>query len=374
MYLKYRTFLSDMDILRMPLLTKKHPNSDFFIADIFDQTPFKDDLASMEHPVFSLSTKPDLRTIEYQNAGISITVNPHFQLGLPTIFDKDLLLYCASLLMTEVNEGRVPPKKIHISPHDFFISTNRMTNGQSYDLLQKSLDRLSGCHIKTNVKTNDIEIKEGFSVISYKYFDDVKVKDRAVRLEITPSDWFYNSIVARQMLTINRDYFRLRKPMERRLYEIARKHCGDKKQWYISLDKLFLKSGSSGTSRLFKSRLKKIISDDNIPDYQYALDNNHMVTITRTKFIEEDTPQREEHTSYDMAYNLTQRLKPETIVKAEKLHAASYTDWSMHEIKVQFLLFMDKKGETVKSLDGAFLNFLKQKVKTYKKDTTQTIF
>ena len=70
-----------------------------------------------------------------------------------------------------------------------------------------------------------------------------------------------------------------------------------------------------------------------------------------------------------MPYNLTRRLKPETIVKAEKLHAASYTDWAMDEIKVQFLLFMNKKGEAVKSLDGAFLNFLKQKVKTYKKDT-----
>ncbi|WP_443019818.1 replication initiator protein A [Sphingobium sp. CAP-1] len=28
------------------------------------------------------------------------------------------------------------------------------------------------------------------------------------------------------MLTLNRRYFRLRKPLERRLYEIARKHCG----------------------------------------------------------------------------------------------------------------------------------------------------
>ncbi|MCA9184408.1 MAG: replication initiator protein A [Pirellulaceae bacterium] len=30
------------------------------------------------------------------------------------------------------------------------------------------------------------------------------------------------------MLTLHRDYFRLRKPLERRVYEIARKHCGPK--------------------------------------------------------------------------------------------------------------------------------------------------
>ena len=109
----------------MALLTEKHPNVDFFVADIFDQTPFKDDIASMEHPVFTLATKPDLRTIEYRNGNIEIDINPHFKLGLPTIFDKDLLLYSASLLMLEVNAGRTPPRTIRISPHDFFISTNR---------------------------------------------------------------------------------------------------------------------------------------------------------------------------------------------------------------------------------------------------------
>jgi hypothetical protein len=36
-------------------------------------------------------------------------------------------------------------------------------------------------------------------------------------------------------LTLNRDYFRLRKPIERRIYEIARKHCGRKKEWSIGL-------------------------------------------------------------------------------------------------------------------------------------------
>src|SRR3546814_4648058 len=40
---------------RTPLLPVRHPNQDLFICDVLDAIP-KDDMASMEHPVFSLST------------------------------------------------------------------------------------------------------------------------------------------------------------------------------------------------------------------------------------------------------------------------------------------------------------------------------
>jgi hypothetical protein len=42
-----------------PLLPVRHPNADFFIADIFDSIPVKSDRHSMEHPFFALSTKKD---------------------------------------------------------------------------------------------------------------------------------------------------------------------------------------------------------------------------------------------------------------------------------------------------------------------------
>ena len=37
------------------LLPDRYPTADFFVADIFDAAP-KDDVASMEHPMFSLAT------------------------------------------------------------------------------------------------------------------------------------------------------------------------------------------------------------------------------------------------------------------------------------------------------------------------------
>ncbi len=362
----------------MTLLTEKHPQPDFFMAEVFNQTPFKDDLASMEMPIFSLSkSKPDLRQIHYKNGNKEIKISPHFELGLPTMYDKDILLYCSSLLMKELNEGRTPPRTIRISPHDFFVATNRSSKpndhkigGNSYNLLKNSLERLNGCSIRTDVKTNGRYITDGFGVIDgYHIIESSKVKNRMVRLEVTLSEWFYNSVLGKEVLTINRDYFKLKRTLERRLYEIARKHCGDKKQWQIGLEKLHYKTGSREGIRQLRSSMKnKVIPDGNIPDYRYELDSKDMVTITRTKTIEADNPPREELTSRDMVNGFKRRIKKQTLINAEKIYNASYTDWPMDEIIMQFIVLAEKTNE-VKDVEAAFIGFLKNKITTYKKDS-----
>jgi hypothetical protein len=50
----------------MSLFPDRHPQKDFFILDIADVVP-KDDTASMEHPLFSLATKPDMRHLFCMN-------------------------------------------------------------------------------------------------------------------------------------------------------------------------------------------------------------------------------------------------------------------------------------------------------------------
>ena len=47
-----------------PLFLDRHPQFDFFVCDIFDAAP-KSDTASIEHPLFSLSTRPDYTRKEY---------------------------------------------------------------------------------------------------------------------------------------------------------------------------------------------------------------------------------------------------------------------------------------------------------------------
>ena len=45
-----------------------------------------------------------------------------------------------------------------------------------------------------------------------------------ISVKVSLSDWMYNAVLGHEVLTLHRDYFRLRKPLERRVYEIARKH------------------------------------------------------------------------------------------------------------------------------------------------------
>lgn len=336
----------------LPLLPDRHPTEDFFIADIFDNLPFKDDIASMEHPLFSLSKNKDLRQLEYVKDHIRITIAPSTY-GLPTIFDKDVLLYCGSLLMDQVNKGIIPPRTLRISCHDLLVATNRTTNGQGYTLLKKALDRLKGVSIKTNIKTNKREITSGFGLIeSYTVVESSRVKNRMIRLEITLSDWFYQSILGKEVLTINRNYFRLGKALERRLYEIARKHCGKSPFWQISLKHLKDKTGSTSSLVKFRYFIREITKTDYLPDYRIRLDDKDIVTFTN----------RRADGAGDC--NLLEQLPTitqETLRRGAVLVEKAGTGWDYQTIREEFTCqLMD--GFKPDNVNGAFIGFVKKKV------------
>jgi hypothetical protein len=92
------------------------------------------------------------------------------------------------------------------------------------------------------------------------------------------SDWVYRIIQGSEVLTLSRDYFRLRKPVDRRVYELARKHCGEQGEWKISLELLHKKTGASSHSREFKSMIRELVQNDHLPDYQVSLEEE-MVTF-----------------------------------------------------------------------------------------------
>ena len=337
---------------RDSLLPDRHPTRDFFVADIFDNLPFKDDMASMSYPLFTLSKKKDMRNLEYDHGGVTITIKPTTD-GLPTIFDKDVLLYCGSLLMNEVNKGNTPPKTLRVSSHDLLVATNRPTDGDSYMRLKKALDRLSGVKVKTNIKTNKREFTEVFGLIeSYRIVESSKVKDRMIRLEVTLSDWFYNSIIGKEVLTMNRNYFRLGKPLERRLYEIARKHCGHNREWSIGLENLRARVGSTSSMPKFRFFINQQAKLNHLPDYVLALNDNDVVTFKHTKAAAVPPPNLE-----DLA-----ALKPETIAKGEHITRQAGTGWDYTAIRAQFTEQLIG-GFKPNKPDGAFIEFVKKKVR-----------
>ena len=100
-----------------------------------------------------------------------------------------------------------------------------------------------------------------------------------ILVTVTLSDWICRSVVSRSVLTLSRDYFRLRKPLERRVYEIARKHCGRQAEWKIGLETLLKKTGSTSPRRVFRRMIRDIAEEDGLPDYRLTLDGGDIVLV-----------------------------------------------------------------------------------------------
>ena len=97
-------------------LTEQGRTRDFFVCDFLQASP-KHDLASMEHPIFSLSTRPDRRILSYQHNDTAITITPSVK-GRATIFDADILIFCISQLMAAINAGRATSRSLTLTAHD----------------------------------------------------------------------------------------------------------------------------------------------------------------------------------------------------------------------------------------------------------------
>lgn len=258
--------------------TSLRGGGDFFVCDILAAMP-KHDLASMEHPIFSLATRPDRRILTYEHNGTEITVTPSVQ-GRATIFDADILIFCISQLMAALNAGRPTSRVLTLTAHDLLLATNRETSGDGYKRLRQALERLAGTRITTNIVTGDKEVTTGFGLIEAWEIVRRTRAGRMISVSVTLSDWLYQAVLSKSVLTLNRDYFRLRKPLERRIYELARKHCGRQREWRISLETLIKKTGSGSPRRVFRAMLREIIRADTIPDYLLTEEPGDILCVT----------------------------------------------------------------------------------------------
>jgi plasmid replication initiation protein len=330
----------------MSLLPDRHPNLDFFVLDIADATP-KDDTASMEHPLFSLATKPDMRHLEYRNGDNILKIRPS-GLGLPTIFDKDILIFVVSQLMARKRRGEPIGDTVRFSARELCIATNRQIGGDHYKRLENAFSRLQGAQFVTNIKSGGKIETRIFSLIDEGGF--VRTDDSKFRLdycEVKLSRWLMNAIEANHVVTISHDYFRLRRPLERRLYEIARKHCGHSSKWQIGLAKLQAKTGSNAQIKRFRLNLREIIKADVTPFYRFDLDENDIVNVR---------PRSKSHT-------ITPDISiPEWAEEKAREHA-SELGWDFYTLRANWLAFAEAKaasGEIAKNPGAAFVAYCKK--------------
>lgn len=320
----------------------RHPTADFFICDIFDAAP-KDDMGSMEHPMFSLSTRPDRRILSYEHNGTRIEVTPSVK-GLATIHDKDILIYCISQLMAALNAGRAISRQVTLRAHDLLVATNRETSGDAYRRLREAFERLAGTRITTNMETGGQEVTTGFGLIETWQITRKARGGRMASVTVVLSEWLYRAVLSKSVLTLSRDYFRLRKPLERRIYELARKHCGKQPAWRASVDTLLKKSGSASPRRVFRAMLREMIAADHLPDYHLSEEPGDMIRVTpRSAVVEAERP----------------HLSPDALDEARRLVPGA----DVHALAAEWEHYWRSSGRPVlRSADRTFLGFVRRRV------------
>lgn len=238
--------------------------------------PLRDQRETMERPFFSLSKRKRLKPIDYvsPDGKITVHVSANSEYGLATIYDLDILIYCASVLIEQKRRGANEiPQTLHVVPYDMLKTLKRDVGGRAYDLLGNTLDRLQSTTVKTNIRSGDA-VETTFSWIdSYSQIRDRSGQIRGMR--ITLAKWFYDGVLMDGgVLAIDPAYFALTGGRERWLYRVARKHAGGAGSdgFAISMPTLFEKSGAEGDYRRFKFEIAKIARENGLPGYSLELE------------------------------------------------------------------------------------------------------
>lgn len=277
-------------------MVKRNTNQmDLFVANLIDVAP-KGDQTSMEVPIFSLNKNKDTEQFIWEGKkGNRVIVTPN-QYGRATMWDKDILIYLFGQVAAVINRGGQPQRTIHATAHDILISTGRDIGGKGYKELEAALRRLQGTTIETNIKTDGLKSKRAFSIIQDWGTIEKNKDGNMIAVEITLSEWLYQAVSNLDVLTYDRKYYRLSSGMEKRLYEIFRKHCGNQNSWSIGEEALFVKSGSRGNIRDFRRFLKdkdkeqlhkdSFLFVGKILGYRYEFDTkNKKITVFRHRTL-----------------------------------------------------------------------------------------
>ena len=349
----------------------RHPQKDWLCCNLFNFAP-KIDKATLEYPIFALTTRKDLNHIKYEiDDNYSLEVIPSI-LGRATIHDSDILNYIGSHMMIAKNKGFSIPRKVRFYSYDFLVETNQSVDdrsrygGKDFRELEKRLDRLKGTQLKAKLKIKSMGetpfiVNNDGLIYNYKILNKNK-KGTITEWEVTPSDLLIKLVEGNEVLTINGDYYRLRKPTDRRFYQIGRNRCGYQDEFRISWEKLYTSSGSLSTLRHFKSETKKTIQSNHIPDYNMLIDYNRKtgkeLILFTPKEPTENTPRPPTKRKKELEspqYELLKIALSKT--SAEFEFKSSYPEYCFYACSKDWIISTINKQMRISNPRKAFLSF-----------------
>jgi plasmid replication initiation protein len=339
------------------------------VLDAILDAPVKDERALMEFPFFSLTKQPRMTPFVYDDGVVRIEVQPGHK-GIATVWDKDVLIYCASLINERIERGMKVQPELRFAAYDFLKLTQRSTSARGYELFLEALDRLQSTAVKTTITSGHEDIQERRA---FSWIDKYRVLMRRTRtgkqvmeaVEVTMNDWLWRALVEnRRVLTISPDYFKLEMGLERRLYELARKHCGRQREWRIGLARLAEKCGSARGLKQFKAEVGKIIARSSLPEYDLALEPGtarESLAGTNVRFA----PKPETALPLDPSDEPASPHAAPTLALQARTIERARRDYSGHDVDALIRAWQTwtlRQGEEIRNSDRAFLAFARRYV------------
>jgi plasmid replication initiation protein len=246
---------------------------------------------------------------------------------------------------------------VQFTAHDMLVATNRQIDGDGYKRLEQALTRLRGTTFQTTIKTGGEAATRIFGMIeSADVLRKEPITGRMVAVEVVLSDFLFRAIESNQVLPIHRDYFRLRSPVDRRLYELARKHCGQQPQWQISMDLLKDKVAFSSNVRLLRAHMRRLVASQHLPDYTVDIAEDVVIFRQRAEAAAKLAAPRDGN---EMTVDsLDHMIEPNAMELARTEARARNRDF--YQLKAEFIEVMQRQGKPDK-ISGALVGFVRSK-------------
>lgn len=253
---------------------------DFFVPALYDVAT-KDSRSIMDVAVFRLSKRDkragEIIRHEMPDGYVEVMAGP---VGMASVWDYDIVLMAISLLTEATNRYRrgiaeKPGRAFRPHISDILKFCRRSDGGRQYDELEAALDRLKNTTVKvvrTKRGRNGRMMREAQAeglISDYKtvsYADNGKL----ARVEIELPRWIYTEIVEAdrpEVLTVHPSYFIMDHGIGRFLYRLARQAAG-KGEAVWAFRTLYERSGSTGTLKKFTENLRRLISLNDLPEYE----------------------------------------------------------------------------------------------------------
>ena len=241
-----------------------------------------------EFPFFALSKNKQLEPMVFEAGDVRIEISAS-KYGIATIYDKEILLYIASLMTDMKERGDKVERTIRFTAHDLFRVTGTNSSKRSYEYFVDALRRLRGTMIETNIITGGEREETNFSWLDHfriVYTEPKHGEKRVKHVELTLCDWLFRAVLRdRRIATYDLGYFTLG-PIERRLYELALFNCTDDEPLVLTLERVARLIGCPTNPtrlRAIRKDISRIAEQDILPEFSITIENEKIATAGRPR-------------------------------------------------------------------------------------------